>query len=134
MRLSIALNRTRPLVANLCTVQPKTSIEWIDPVTVWLGDCVEYNWLMILLRADAFQPMAEFRKRTEAFVEQVRGSKTAEDVERVMMPGERETNLARQAADAGIQISDGVWAGIIEAAKSVGVKANGSGFYRYTSV
>ncbi len=119
MRLSIALNRTRPLVANLCTVQPKTSIEWIDPATVRLDDCVEYNLLMILLR-------------TEAFVEQVSGSKTAEGVERVIMPGERETILARQAVDAGIQISDGVWAGIIEAAKSVGVKANGSGFYRYT--
>lgn len=40
-----------------------------------------------------------------------------------MLPGERETTLARQAADTGIRISDGVWAGIVEAAKSVGVKA-----------
>lgn len=88
-----------------------------------LGDCVEYNWLMILLRADAFQPMAEYEKRADAFVEEVRGSKTAAGFDRVMIPGERETTLAREAADSGIRISDGVWAGIVAAAKSVGVKA-----------
>ncbi len=88
-----------------------------------LGDCVEYNWLMILLRADAFQPMAEYEKRAKAFVGEVRGSKTAVGFDQVMMPGERETTLAREAADAGIRIGDGVWAGIVEAAKGVGVKA-----------
>lgn len=88
-----------------------------------LGDAVEYNWLMILLRADAFQPMAEYEKRATAFIAEVRGSKPAAGVDRVMTPGERETTLARRAADAGIRISDGVWAGIVEAAGSVGVKA-----------
>lgn len=88
-----------------------------------LGDCVEYNWLMILLRADAFQPMAEYEKRAGAFVREVRGSKTAEGFDQVMIPGERETTLAREAADGGIRISDGVWEGIVAAAKSVGVKA-----------
>ena len=88
-----------------------------------LGDCVEYNWLMILLRADAFQPMAEYEKRAEAFVKEVRGSKTADGFDQVMVPGERETNLAREAAADGIRIGDGVWDGIVAAAKSVGVKA-----------
>lgn len=40
-----------------------------------LGDAVEYNWLMILLRADAFQPMAEYQRRAEAFIGEVRGSR-----------------------------------------------------------
>ncbi len=88
-----------------------------------LGDCVEYNWLMILIRADAFQPMAEYEKRAEAFVEEVRASKTADGFDKVIMPGERETNLARNAVEAGIVIGDGVWEGIVEAAKRVGVKA-----------
>ncbi|NKB57679.1 MAG: hypothetical protein GKS00_15235 [Alphaproteobacteria bacterium] len=86
-----------------------------------LGDCVEYNWMMILIRADAFQPMAEYEKRAESFVNEVRNSKTAAGFDKVMMPGEREATLARQAAD-GIVIGDGVWAGIVEAAESVGVK------------
>ncbi len=88
-----------------------------------LGDCVEYNWLMTLIRADAFQPMATYEKRAKSFVEEVRASKTAAGFDKVMMPGERETTLAQAAASDGIVIGDGVWAGIVEAAKSVGVKA-----------
>ena len=88
-----------------------------------LGDCVEYNWLMILIRADAFQPKATYDKRAADFVTQVRGTKTAAGFDKVIMPGERETTLARVAASNGIVIGDGVWAGIVEAAKSVGVEA-----------
>lgn len=87
-----------------------------------LGDTVEYNWLTILLRVDAFRPMAEYKKRSEAYVREVRGSKTAAGFDKVMLPGERETTLARRAASNGIRISDGVWAGILEAARSVGVE------------
>ena len=87
-----------------------------------LGDPVEYNWLMILLGADAFQPMAEYARRAEAFVAEVRASKPAVGVDSVMMPGERETTLAREAAAGGIRIGDGVWADIVAAAEGVGVK------------
>ncbi|MBT6274318.1 MAG: Ldh family oxidoreductase [Chromatiales bacterium] len=88
-----------------------------------LGDCVEYNWLMVLVRADVFQPMAEYQRRAEGFVEEVRNSKTAPGVERVLMPGERETALAAEADREGIRIGDGVWAGIVAAAASVGIEA-----------
>lgn len=87
-----------------------------------LGDCVEYNWLMILLRADAFHPMAEYDRRATGFMAEVRGSKPADGFERVMLPGERETVRAKEAGGAGIVIGDGVWAGIVDAAKSVGVE------------
>ena len=88
-----------------------------------LGDCVEYNWLMILIRADAFQPRSTYDDRAAEFVDQVRGTKTAAGFDKVIMPGERETTLAKAAAANGIVIGDGVWAGIVEAAKSVGVEA-----------
>ncbi len=87
-----------------------------------LGDCVEYNWLMILVRADAFQPMAEYQRRAEGFVREVRASTPAAGVDKVLMPGERETTLAAEAAETGIRIGDGVWAGIVEAAASVGIE------------
>lgn len=87
-----------------------------------LGDCVEYNWLMILIRTDAFQPMAEYTRRAQGFVDEVRGTKTAAGFDKVILPGERETTLARAAATNGIVIGDGVWAGIVEAAKNVGVE------------
>lgn len=85
-----------------------------------LGEALEYNWLMLLLRVDAFQPLAQYERRAEAYIREVRGSKPAAGVERVMMPGERETALA-QAAAGGIRIGDGVWAGIVAAAERVGV-------------
>jgi LDH2 family malate/lactate/ureidoglycolate dehydrogenase len=88
-----------------------------------LGDCVEYNWLMILIRADAFLSRSTYNKRAAEFVDHVRGTKTAAGFEKVIMPGELETTLAKSAAANGIVIGDGVWDGIVGAAKSVGVKA-----------
>lgn len=88
-----------------------------------LGDCVEYNWLMILIRADAFLSRSTYNKRAAEFVDHVRGTKTAAGFEKVIMPGERETTLAKSAAANGIVIGDGVWDGIVGAAKSVGVEA-----------
>ena len=87
-----------------------------------LGDCVEYNWLMILIRADAFLSRSTYNKRAAEFVDHVRGTKTAAGFEKVIMPGERETTLAKSAAANGIVIGDGVWDGIVGAAKSVGVE------------
>lgn len=88
-----------------------------------LGDCVEYNWLMILIRADAFQPRSTYDVRAAEFVDQVRSTKTAAGFDKVIMPGERETATAKAAAANGIVIGEGVWAGIVEAARCVGVEA-----------
>jgi LDH2 family malate/lactate/ureidoglycolate dehydrogenase len=87
-----------------------------------LGDAVEYNWLMVLIRADAFRPMADYTEAAEGFIAEVRGSSPAPGFDSVMMPGERETSRARAVAETGIVVGDGVWNGIAEAAKSVGVK------------
>jgi LDH2 family malate/lactate/ureidoglycolate dehydrogenase len=86
-----------------------------------LGAAVEYNWLMILIRADAFRPMADYQAASEDFLAEVRGSTPAPGSDKVIMPGERETTLARAAAAQGIVVGDGVWNGIVEAATSVGV-------------
>jgi len=88
-----------------------------------LGDCLEYNWLMILIRADAFQPRSTYDVRAAEFVDQVRSTKTAAGFDKVIMPGEREMATAKAAAANGIVIGEGVWAGIVEAARCVGVEA-----------
>jgi LDH2 family malate/lactate/ureidoglycolate dehydrogenase len=87
-----------------------------------LGEAVEYNWLIVLIRADAFRPMADYAKAAEGFMAEVRGSTPAPGFEKVIMPGERETSQARAAAEAGIVVGDGVWNGIVEAARSVGIE------------
>ena len=88
-----------------------------------LGDCLEYNWLMVLIRTDAFQHQSTYDNRAAAFVDQVRSTKAAAGFDKVMMPGERETTLAKAAAANGIIIGDGVWADIVKTAKSVGFNA-----------
>jgi LDH2 family malate/lactate/ureidoglycolate dehydrogenase len=90
-----------------------------------LGAAVEYNWMMILLRADAFRPMSEYQAAADGFRDEVRSSRPAEGFERVILPGQRETELAQVADKAGIVIGDGVWTAIQEAAGSVGVDAAG---------
>ena len=87
-----------------------------------LGEAVEYNWLMVLIRADAFRPMAAYTEAAEGFMAEVRGSTPAPGFDSVIMPGERETSQARAAAEAGIVVGDGVWNGIVEAARAVGVE------------
>jgi hydroxycarboxylate dehydrogenase B len=87
-----------------------------------LGEAVEYNWLMVLVRADAFRPMAEYTEAAEGFMAEVRGSTPAPGFDQVIMPGERETSQARSALEQGIVVSDGVWNGIADAARSVGIE------------
>jgi LDH2 family malate/lactate/ureidoglycolate dehydrogenase len=90
-----------------------------------MGVAVKFNWMMILLRADAFRPMAEYQSAADGFRDEVRSSRPAEGFDRVILPGQRETELAQAAEKAGIVIGDGVWAAIQEAAHSVGVDAAG---------
>ena len=87
-----------------------------------LGEAVEYNWLMVLIRADAFRSMTDYTEAAEGFMAEVRGSSPAPGFDSVRMPGERETSRARAVAETGIVVGDGVWNGIVEAASSVGVK------------
>ena len=87
-----------------------------------LGEAVEYNWLMLLLRVDAFREMADYQAAADSFLGEVRGSSPAPGFEKVIMPGERETGLARRVAKAGIVVSDGVWEDFVQAARSVGVE------------
>ena len=86
-----------------------------------LGEAVEYNWLMVLIRADAFRPMADYTEASTGFMAEVRGSTPAPGFDQVIMPGERETAQARAASETGIVVGDGVWNGIVEAASSVGI-------------
>ena len=86
-----------------------------------LGTAVEYNWLLILLRADSFRPMAEYRDAAYGFMEEVRGSAPAPGHDRVMLPGERETRLAESVSMSGLAIGDGVWQTMLDAVRSVGL-------------
>ncbi len=89
-----------------------------------LGQSLEYNWLMILIRVDAFRTLSEYQKASEVFIAEVRDSTPLDGVEKVIMPGQKETELGQKGLIRGVEISEGVWNGIKEAANSVGINTS----------
>ncbi len=86
-----------------------------------LGSVLEFNWLMICIRADAFQPMNDYVASASAFAKQVRGTKAAHGFDTVMMPGDLEQGLFEAARKSGrIHVNEGIVNGLKKAAEAVG--------------
>lgn len=86
-----------------------------------LGPAKEFNWLMIAIRADAFQTEGIYCREAKAFSDLVRSTPPAPGFDRVRMPGDLEAE--RRAAciqSAHLTLSDGVARGLKLAAESVG--------------
>ncbi|HUR42893.1 MAG TPA: Ldh family oxidoreductase [Aestuariivirga sp.] len=86
-----------------------------------LGPVLEFNWLMICIRADAFQPMNAYAASALSFAKQVRGTKPVHDLDKVMMPGDLENDLLEECRKRGrILIDEGIMKGLQKAAQTVG--------------
>ncbi|MFL2934636.1 MAG: Ldh family oxidoreductase [Thalassobaculaceae bacterium] len=86
-----------------------------------LGAAVEYNWLLILIKVDAFRSKSAYEKSAKEFVDEVRSSKPVDPDGQVILPGERETSLAQKAREDGICISNGIWESITKEAEEYGI-------------
>ncbi|MBV9465795.1 MAG: Ldh family oxidoreductase [Solirubrobacterales bacterium] len=71
----------------------------------------------------AFVGVERFGALASALAEAVAGTPPASGYERVMLPGEPERARAREAAERGIEISDGLWRALGDAAAELGVEA-----------
>ncbi|MEX0303221.1 MAG: Ldh family oxidoreductase [Leisingera sp.] len=89
-----------------------------------MGTPMEFNWLLVCIRADAFQSMGQFSQEAQALCSQVRGGQPAAGFGKVRMPGdlENESYLSCQQRGA-VEIEDGVANGLRSAAESVGQPA-----------
>ena len=86
-----------------------------------LGPALEFNWLMIGLRADALRDEAAVFESGLAFEALVRSSRPAAGHSAVRMPGDVEYQNFQRARDAGsIEVSEGVLARLEEGAALVG--------------
>ncbi|MBC8038588.1 MAG: Ldh family oxidoreductase [Rhizobiales bacterium] len=86
-----------------------------------LGSALEFNWLMICIRADAFQPMDNYAASASDFAKQVRGTKAAHGFDKVMMPGDLEHGLFEEALRKGrLSINEGIMRGLKQAGEAVG--------------
>lgn len=86
-----------------------------------LGEPLEFNWLMIAIKADAFRPMADYLASARALTEEVHAIPPAQGFTSVSLPGEPEAKLAAERRANGIPLAPAVWDGIVKAARGVGV-------------
>jgi LDH2 family malate/lactate/ureidoglycolate dehydrogenase len=88
-----------------------------------LPDPLEYNWLMIALDIRHFRPDGGYGAAAEGFLDELRAVPPAPGFERVQIPGEPERALKARREVEGIPVADGIWAGFVAAAETVGVDA-----------
>jgi len=63
------------------------------------------SFLMAALRVDQFVPVDEYTRRMDEVIRLIRDTPTAEGVERVLLPGQREHETARERSRTGIALS-----------------------------
>ncbi len=77
---------------------------------------------MIAIKADLFQPFAEYAERADEMERRVRAVPPAPDFDRVLAPGDMEARTRERRRRDGIPIAEDIWQSLTEAAASVGVE------------
>lgn len=65
--------------------------------------------MLITLDINAIMPRAEFEKRMEALIQEVKDSPTAQGIENIFFPGELEDINTRNHLQTGIRVADKTW-------------------------
>ena len=81
-----------------------------------------HNASFIAINIDAMIPRDRFQQRLRKLIDEIHAVPTAEGVERVLLPGEREGNLMRRAQTEGIALPPDVIAKLQVVAKEYGVE------------
>ena len=86
-----------------------------------LGQPLEFNWLMILIRVDGFHPMSGYRAAASRFAADVYSVPPAAGFDRVELPGEPETRRARDCVGHGVPLPPPVWTSVTDTCRPVAV-------------
>ena len=76
---------------------------------------------MMAIKADLFQPFADYAERADEMERRVRAVPPAPGFDEVLAPGDMEARTRVRRRRDGIPIADDIWQSIIKAAASVGV-------------
>ena len=77
---------------------------------------------MVAIKADLFQPFAEYAERADEMERRVRAVPPAPGFDEVLAPGDLEARTREQRRREGIPIENDIWHSLTEAAASVGVE------------
>jgi LDH2 family malate/lactate/ureidoglycolate dehydrogenase len=107
----------------LSAVLPGGHMTW--QVGSWMFDDTSrpswHNASFIAIDIGAIVPVEQFEVRLRKLIDEIHGAPTAEGVERVLLPGEREWSMHRQAQIDGILLSPDVIEKLTQAAAFVGL-------------
>ena len=81
----------------------------------------EFNWLMILVRADGFRSLSDVSRDAQAFVNEIHSTPPASGFREVLAPGEPERRRLTRSGAEGIRLAQVVRESVFETARSVGV-------------
>jgi ureidoglycolate dehydrogenase (NAD+) len=80
------------------------------------------SFLMMALRVDQFVPLDEYARRMDEVIRLIRSTPTAEGVNRVLLPGQREHETAQERSRTGIPLSAELVEELKGLAASVGLR------------
>lgn len=107
----------------LSAVLPGGAITW--QVGSWIFDEASkpslHNAAFIAIDVATIAPPREFAARVQALIDEIHKAPTAEGIERVLLPGEREWNLHRTATNHGIDLPADVVTKLELIAKETGI-------------
>ena len=107
----------------LSGVLPGGAITW--QVGSWIFDEASkpslHNAAFIAIDVATIAPPQEFAARVQALIDEIHKAPTAEGIERVLLPGEREWNLHRTATNHGIDLPADVVTKLELIAKETGI-------------
>lgn len=111
------------LIETLSAVITGASITWRVGSWIW-GDATkptDHGAAFIAVDVDTIVSRAEFLARVDGLVAEIHAAPTAEGVERILVPGEREWTLRRQALENGIVLPADVVAKLQLLARETGI-------------
>ena len=80
-----------------------------------------HNASFIAIDIAAMVPAEQFEKRIRGLVDEIHATPTADGVDRVLLPGEREWDLYRKVQTSGISLPQDVMEKLLQAAELTGV-------------
>ncbi len=88
---------------------------------IMLGPTYEANWSVVVIDVHTFSDPATVQEAAESLLTRIKASPPAQGFTEVLLPGERENDMAQQRQQAGIPVEPAIWEQIAKAATALGV-------------
>ena len=76
----------------------------------------------VAIQIEAMMERAEFEKRMQSLIDEIKNAPKVAGVQHILIPGEREQKYKSKALEEGVNLPDDVWAKLVEVSESSGVE------------